>query len=389
MPRLPRRVVHGASVAVTVVLAYAGGVLTGVVGSQEHPRPGKTGVVDEAAGEIADHAAHPVDRHMLERAAVDGMLHALDDPWSRYYTPGEYESFQSGLDGHYAGVGVWLQRGRSGLLKVSSVQPGSPAARGGVRQGDEVVRVAGHALRGRAVTDAVAYLRGRPDSTVKLTVRRDGETRRLTLVRADLLSRDVQVEHLDGHVMLVTVSEFTRGVGRQVRKAVRDDPRGHAGGIVLDLRGDPGGLLDEAVETASAFLDGGPVVSYERRGQGRHELDAVGDGDTTTPLVVLVDERTASAAEVVAGALQDRNRAVVVGSRTFGKGSVQEARLLKDGSALELTVGTYVTPSGRSIDGVGIEPDILVAPGSPPEVAKRRVLDVLAGLLAALPDTKG
>ena len=180
----------------------------------------------------------------------------------------------------------------------------------------------------------------------------------------------------------ITVRAFDRGVGRDVRTAVDRLRAEHVAGIVLDLRGNPGGLLDEAVETASAFLDGGPVVSYARRGAAPVRLDAVGTGDLSTSLVVLVDGGTASAAEVVAGALQDRGRAVLVGSRTFGKGTVQEPRRLSDGSALELTVADYATPSGRSVDGVGLVPDIDVATGSAPDVAVRRAVQVLTGLVA-------
>jgi carboxyl-terminal processing protease len=160
-----------------------------------------------------------------------------------------------------------------------------------------------------------------------------------------------------------------------------------AGGVVLDLRDNPGGLLDEAVAVASVFLDGGPVVSYERRGKRPQTLEAFAGGDVSTPLVVLVNPSTASAAEVVAAALQDRNRAVVVGTRTYGKGSVQEPSTLSDGSALELTVGRYLTPAGRSLDGVGVEPDVLVPPGERPEVAESRAIDVLSGLVAALDGT--
>jgi carboxyl-terminal processing protease len=163
----------------------------------------------------------------------------------------------------------------------------------------------------------------------------------------------------------------------------------HSAGVVLDLRGNPGGLLDEAVEVASAFLDAGPVVSYLRRGGEPVRLDAVGTGDTRTPLVVLVDGGTASAAEVVAGALQDRDRAVLVGSRTFGKGTVQEPRTLTDGSALELTVARYLTPAGRSLEGRGLTPDIEVAAGSAPYVALNRALVVLSGLVADTAPVQG
>ncbi|MGH8970399.1 MAG: S41 family peptidase, partial [Actinomycetes bacterium] len=161
----------------------------------------------------------------------------------------------------------------------------------------------------------------------------------------------------------------------------------HAGGLVLDLRDNPGGLLDEAVDVASVFLDGGPVVSYDTRGKPQKTLEAYAGGDLTTPLVVLVNPATASAAEVVTAALQDRNRAVVVGARTYGKGSVQEPSRLSDGSALELTVGRYVTPAGRSLDGVGVEPDVVVPDTEAPEVAEQRAIEVLSGLLAAADGT--
>ncbi|MCW2777379.1 MAG: C-terminal processing peptidase-3 [Frankiales bacterium] len=178
----------------------------------------------------------------------------------------------------------------------------------------------------------------------------------------------------------VVVPAFGAGVGSAVRAAVTAPAARQ--GLLLDLRGNPGGRLDEAVATASAFLDGGPVVSYTRRDAGRRTLTATGHGDTTTPLVVLVDGGTASAAEVVAAALQDRGRAVLVGSRTFGKGSVQEPQPLPDGTALELTVARWTTPSGRSVDGVGLVPDVEVPAGAPASLAERRGKQVLEGLRA-------
>jgi carboxyl-terminal processing protease len=167
-----------------------------------------------------------------------------------------------------------------------------------------------------------------------------------------------------------------------VRAHVNDAQARHLRGVILDLRGDPGGLLDEAVETSSAFLDGGPVVTYEQRGHPRQTLNALGGGNIGMPLVVLVDGGTASAAEIVAGALQDRGRAVIIGSRTFGKGSVQAPSRLSDGSALELTVGHYLTPAGRSLDGVGLQPDVAVPPRAPASVLQGRAIQVLSGLTA-------
>jgi carboxyl-terminal processing protease len=220
-----------------------------------------------------------------------------------------------------------------------------------------------------------------------MVVRRGTVTRDLHLTRARFTTEDVVVEHLAGNIARIQVSAFTRGVGREVRDALGAPGERHAGGVVLDLRDDPGGLLDEAVQVASVFLDGGPVVSYERRGRPARTLDASSGGDLTTPLVVLVNSSTASAAEVVAAALQDRNRAVVVGSRTYGKGSVQEPARLSDGSALELTVGRYLTPAGRSLEGVGVEPDVAVEASAPSQESERRAVEVLTGLVAALGGT--
>ena len=390
MPRLTRRAVRASTVLTAVAVAYASGVATGVVGSGQPPAGGRRAlVIDEAADHIARDASRPVSRGELERAAVGGMLESLQDPWSRYYTPTEYQGFRSWLDGQYSGVGLWLGAKRGERVEVTSVQPGSPADRAGVHAGDAIVEVDGRHLSRAGASQVASALRGRSDTTVSLLIDRGTERRRLTLVRAELPVRAVAVRQAGEHVMVIKVSEFTRGTGGRVRDAMTRRPARHAGGVVLDLRGNPGGLVDEAVETASAFLAGGPVVSYVRRGHPADRLAAAGGGDPVTPLVVLVDGGTASAAEIVAGALRDRGRAVIVGSRTFGKSSVQEARRLPDGSALKLTVGRYVTPSGHDIDGVGIEPDVFVGPDDPRYTAERRGLDVLAGLMASLPSTAG
>ena len=371
-----------------VALAYVGGVVTGVVGSRGEPAASKSGVIDEAADRIAAQAAQPVERDALERAAVEGMLQSLGDRWSTYYGATEFSSFQDALDGQYSGVGLWLRatRGQGGV-EVGSVQPGSPAAQAGVLPGDVLVGVADRDTSTADVRTVAALLRGKEHTSVRLAVRRAGATKTLTLTRVSFTTDDVAVEHLRGDISRIRIAAFTRGVGREVRRALSDGQPGHRGGVVLDLRDNPGGLLDEAVEVASVFLDGGPVVSYQRRGEQAQTLQAFSGGDITTPLVVLVDASTASAAEVVAAALQDRNRAVIVGSRTYGKGSVQEPTRLSDGSAIELTVGRYLTPSGRSLDGVGLEPDVAVPATEAPQGAERRAIEVLSGLLAALDGT--
>jgi carboxyl-terminal processing protease len=258
-----------------------------------------------------------------------------------------------------------------------------------VRSGDILTAVGGEPVMGWPVSKIATALRGQPATGVELVVRRGAAQLHFRLVRSDVQADDVTVERPAPHVELIRLTAFTRGVGREVRETMSRAPEEHGDGVLLDLRGNPGGLLDEAVETASAFLSGGPVVTYERRGAAAQRLTAATGGDTTTPLVVLVDAGSASAAEVVAGSLRDRDRAVIVGSRTFGKGSIQEPVRLSDGSAIELTVGRYRTPSGRSLDGVGIDPDVVVSADRPAKEAEQRALTVLRGLVATLPADAG
>ncbi len=380
MSSLSRRVLVATAAVVAMGASYGAGVVTGVVGSS-----GSTeGVIDAAADRIEQSAAQPVDRAELERAAVEGMLKALGDRWSSYYDPSEYASFEDALEGRYSGVGIWVRAGRSGVV-VSTVQSESPAAEAGLVPGDVVVAVDGWPTSGGSVGEVVQRLRGPAGSEVVVSVDRGGVISTMAVTRSVLDTSEVTVEQLADGVTRIDIRTFTRGVGRSVRDALAGDPASYSGGVVLDLRGNPGGLLDEAVEVSSAFLDGGPVVSYEQRDAPDRTLYAVGAGNTSVPVVVLVDGGTASAAEVVAAALQDRSRAVVVGSRTYGKGSVQEPSLLPDGSAIEFTIGRYLTPTGRVIDGRGVEPDVFVDATATPEVAEQRALEVLRGLKAALP----
>jgi carboxyl-terminal processing protease len=385
-----RRALRVTAMVAAVAVAYVGGVVTGVVGSGSSSPPQSRGVIDEAADRIVAKAARPVEREALERAAVEGMLRALGDRWSTYYGKTEFTSFQAALEGRYSGVGLWLRGSTGGAgsgVEVGSVQPGSPADRAGLVAGDLLLSVDGTVVTSSDVPTVAGLLRGAERSTVRVAVRRGSATRTVDLTRTTFSTDDVTVERLEGNISRVAVSAFTRGVGRDLAQALEADGTEAAGGVVLDLRDNPGGLLDEAVAVASVFLDGGPVVSYERRGRASETLEAFAGGDVATPLVVLVNPSTASAAEVVAAAMQDRNRAVVVGTRTYGKGSVQEPSTLSDGSALELTVGRYLTPAGRSLDGVGVEPDVVVPPGEAPEVAESRAIDVLTGLVAAIDGT--
>ena len=376
------RPLRSTAIAAAVLTAYGAGAATVALSGSGTPSPARQSILDQAEQRIASQAAQPVSAAQLQRAAVEGMLSALDDRWSAYYGPGDFARFEQVLSGRYTGVGVWVRRAADGTLTVLSVQPHSPAAEAGVHAGDVLERVAGRAVAGRSVADVVSDLRGDVGTSVTVTLRRDGQPRDVHLMRAPVADDDVAASMVTPTVRQLRIAAFTRGVGRWVRGEVRRAEQRHLQGLVLDLRDDPGGLLDEAVETASAFLDGGPVVSYEQRGRSARVLEALGHGDTGMPLVVLVDGGTASAAEIVAAALQDRGRAVLLGSRTFGKGSVQAPSQLSDGSALELTVGHYLTPSGRSLDGVGVQPDVFVPAGSADAVYAQRAIEVLSGLTA-------
>ncbi|MFD6468017.1 S41 family peptidase [Streptomyces goshikiensis] len=328
------------------------------------------GTADREA--VARAAAEAVAEGKSGKKAAQEVVSRSGDRWGAVYDQGEYAAFAEDLDGRWTGVGLWAGRGRGGRVEVERVQPGGPAARAGLRAGDRLLSVDGHAVTGLAVADVVALLRGAAGTPAVLCLSRDGADFTETLRREQLRAEPVTVRELPGGITVIKVASFTRGSGERVRAAVRAAPAGAR--LMLDLRGNPGGLVTEAVTAASAFLDGGLVATYDVRGTQR-ALYAARGGDTTRPLVALVDSGTMSAAELLTGALQDRGRAVAVGTRTFGKGSVQMPTRLPDGSVAELTVGTYRTPGGRSLDGAGITPDVPADEG-----AEERARTVLGGL---------
>lgn len=306
-------------------------------------------------------------------------IDALDDRWAAYFDPAEYARFEQAIDGRYTGVGLFLRRDPAGHVYVASVQEQSPAATAGLAVGDRLTAVNADPLAASSVTAATTALRGEAGTQVSVTVERNSAPLTVDMRRVVMTSEDVSSIRLHDDVVKISVTAFTRGVGKKVREAVK---AADGSGIVLDLRGNPGGLLHEAVEVASAFLDGGPVVTFVPHGQAPQSLTAIGTRATAAPVVVLVDGGTASAAEVVAAALQDRGRAAIIGSQTFGKGTVQQPTRVAGGGGVEYTVGTYLTPLRRPVDGVGISPDIQVDRGSSPSVALTRAVAVLTGLLA-------
>jgi len=340
-----------AGVVALMSAALAASYLVGwqVANSKQSP-------VDEAANSILARSAKSIDRSTLERAAIEAMLRATGDRWSSFYDAKQFAFYNEALAGRFTGVGIWLRPAASGGVEVASVQTGSPAALAGVRGADAIVGVDATDLSNASVPVVAAALRGAPNTELIIHVVRAGNDLALPMVRNEVTTPDVQALKLKDGILLIQVTAFTSNVGTLVTKELRNLK--HEGGVILDLRDNPGGLIDEAVNVAGLFLDGGVVVSYQRRGAETRVLEAPPGLATKDPLVVLVNKQSASAAEVVAGALQDRNRAVIVGSRTYGKGSVQESSTMRDGSSIQLTVGKYRTPTGRYIEGIGVTPDV-------------------------------
>lgn len=376
----PRRIRRGAALTLVFTSVLVAGAATGAL-PQGEGKSARDGA--RSAGPAGHHAdvARAAEEAMADgKSPIQAAKRAVSrsgDRWGAVYSRGEYEEFEESLDGQYTGVGLWARSERDGRIEVTRVRAGSPAATAGIRPGDLLRSVDGEKTDGRPVTEVVSLLRGdatdAPAGTaVRLGLERGTRAWTETLRRAQLSTDSVTVRELAGRVTVIKVAGFTKGSGRQVREAVRQSPP--RAGIVLDLRGNSGGLVTEAVTAASAFLDGGLVATYDVEGEQR-ALHAESGGDTTRPLVALVDGGTMSAAELLTGAVQDRGRALVVGSRTFGKGSVQMPSRLPDGSVAELTVGHYRTPSGRGVDGRGITPDLETG-----EDALQRAGTVLRGL---------
>lgn len=324
---------------------------------------------------IQEHYVDEPDPQKLMRGAAAGMVRTLD-PFSQYLDPDSHKEVKSETEGQFGGIGIRLSF-EDDWLTVITPMPGTPAYRAGILPGDRVVEVDGESTKDMDLSDALHILRGAPGTKVKLSILRgpedggDGpwDSKEFELTREIVKIESVQSWLLDGGVGYLRVLEFTGRTAEDVLDALRDLQKKGAASLVLDLRNNPGGLLSAAVETAGYFVGGGKLLVYTqgRRPDSRQEFRADAEAPyAQMPLVVLVNEGSASGAEIVAGALQDHKRAVVLGARTFGKASVQSVIPLPDDSALRLTVARYYTPLGRSIhrdakhEG-GIVPDIAVA----------------------------
>ncbi len=321
--------------------------------------PPRLSAVGELYRSIQQEALEAPSDARLARGALRGLIEALDDPYAAYYPPSAYRRLNESLEGHFTGVGVVLQQAPEGF-RVVSVLDGTPADRAGVRTGERLVSVNGRDVRDEPFEVVVSLVKGKVGTTVVLGLDDGGRRRRLRMRRARIEVPTIQTRPVDDDVAYLRLLQFSRGVGQDVRRAVgRFVDRG-ARGIVLDVRGNPGGLLEEAVAVAGVFIERGPVVTVRERQGPSRTLKASGDAFEGVPLVVLVDRGSASASEIVAGAVQERGRGRLVGTRTFGKGTVQLIEPLGGRTGAKFTSAEYLTPTGASIEGHGVQPDRVV-----------------------------
>lgn len=348
------------------------------------------GIIREAYETIRSTAVDPPSERQLARAAVKGMVKALqaaDDPFALFYSPQGYRSFQELTTGRFSGIGVWL-KDKEGRLEIISVLPASPALSAGLERGDVIRSIDGTEVDDLTTDEAVTRIKGPEGTDVVLGIERAGILLDFTISRREIALPNLTGRSIGDDLGYVRLFGFARGAGNQVRDEVEKLTSEGVDGVVLDLRDNGGGLFAEAIDVASVFIEDGEIVTYQERASDGISYDAEGDAFEDLPLVVLVNEGSASASEIVAGALQDRGRAILVGATTYGKGSVQEVVPLLDSSALKLTTGSYLTPNGAHINGDGIEPDIEV--DAEPQTQKERAVEILRGILISTrPNPRG
>ena len=346
-------------------------------------------LIEDVYSKIKSEAVDPPSDEDLVRGAVKGMAKTVKnagDDFALYYSPKDYRSFQEVTTGQFSGIGVWL-KDRSGRLEIVSVIPSTPAQRVGLREGDVIDSIDGEPVKALNSDQAVNRIKGKEGTEVSLGIDREGEQVSFDITRETIELPNLIANRTPEGLGYVRLFGFSRGAGEQLRSEVEELTESGAEGIILDLRDNGGGLFSEGVSVASVFIEEGEIVSYKERSEPEVVYDAQGDAFEDVPLVVLVNEGTASASEIVTGALQDTNRAVVVGTNTYGKGSVQEVLPLADASALKLTIGAYFTPEGQKINGSGIEPDVEV--DSDPATQKERAKEILQGIIISASGAQG
>lgn len=329
--------------------------------------------VDEAIRSVVESSAKEIDRDVLERAAIEGVLKASGDEWANYFPREALEILEAQSSNSFTGIGIYLSKSRGGVIRISSIQEGSPAAKSDLAIGDELLEVNGTQVTGASLASTIALLRADIGDRVDLLVARNEKKILATIKAGKVQAKSVELTQVTSSVALLEIASFISGTAIEVSRVLKS--ANYASGVIIDLTNNSGGLLQEAVDVAELFIGNGIIVSYKVN-ESEKVFRASNSNPIKVPVVVIINRNTASSAEILAGAFQDRNRAVVIGERSYGKGSVQELISLDDGSKLELTVALFLTPSGRIIEEVGITPDLAVTPA---EIGLKS-LQVLGGL---------
>ncbi len=351
------------------VLGVALSVGSGVLADRDPPNESlpweEARLLAEVLERVRQEYVEPTDDNSLMESAVRGMITDLD-AHSQFLNTQEYEEIRISTTGNYSGVGLEVNMIDDEVTVVAPIED-TPADRGGLKSGDVILSIDGKPVDERNVDDTVNRMRGKPGTQVILSVRREGEAEPLEfkLIRSHVQVKSVRAELLEPGYGYIRVTHFSETTFKDLRHAIKNlqnDSQEELAGLILDLRNNPGGVLDAAVEVSDAFLDEGMIVTASGRGRDANFSHEAHPGDLLrgAALVVIVNKGSASASEIVAGALQDNDRATVVGTQTFGKGSVQTVMPLSNGRAIKLTTSLYYTPSGDSIHGSGITPDIFL-----------------------------
>jgi carboxyl-terminal processing protease len=355
-----------------VVAVFVAGFVVGDLTTSRHAAQAtvaytKLKLFGDVLSVVQNSYVEEVNADNLIKGAINGMIQTLD-PHSSYLTPDMLKQVEVETKGVFGGLGIEIGM-KDGFLTVIAPIEDTPAARAGLQAGDRIVRIENESTKSLNVMDAVKRLRGEPGTKVTITIVREPftESKSYTITRDIIKIRSVRSKYLGDGIGYVRLAQFQQDSHAEVDRAIQGflKEKGGLKGLVLDLRNNPGGLLDQAVKIADEFIDSGLIVYTDGRVEAQKTKYAAHKEGTYSgfPIVVLVNAGSASASEIVAGALQDHGRAIVLGQRTFGKASVQTILPLDDGSALRLTTARYYTPNGRSIQAKGIEPDIVVSDG--------------------------
>ena len=327
----------------------------------------KIDLFGEVLEKINDEYVDEIDQAQSMDAAINGLLQSLD-PYSAYMTPESFKSMQTETSGEFGGLGIEVGM-EAGVVKVISPIDNTPASKAGLKAGDYIVKINDTQVQGKSLTEAVELMRGPVGSSIEITVRRRGEKKALifNITREIIEVQSVKFELLENNIGYIRLTSFNENSSSQVKEKIKKlNNNKKLKGYILDLRNNPGGLLSQAIKISDFFLDNGEIVSTKSRQPSENRKWFAKKGDLTNgkTVLVLINYGSASAAEIVAGALKDHKRAIIVGENSYGKGSVQSIIPLKNRGAIRLTIAKYYLPSGKSISEVGVTPDIEVVEGS-------------------------